>query len=211
MKLRFIFVGEGSSDAALVNALEELCMTCEVEEVSGSAPDLSRIPGLRSHKVTDKIEAVLHLEPDADLLFVHRDADSRDPTDRRCEINGAVKDAGINVPCVPVVPIQATEAWVLLDEEAVRKAAENPNGTVDLDLPSPHRVHEINDPKQHLKSTLVKASELSGRHLDRFKRRFFDQRRFLLERIEIHGPISDVPAWRRLRSDLEQRLTTIRD
>jgi hypothetical protein len=210
MNLRFVFIGEGSSDNALVEPLEELCLRCGAEEVTGVAPDLRRFSSLNSHRVEDKVQAVLDLEPQADLVFIHRDSDSRDPEPRHQEIRDAVNDLNLSEPHVAVVPVQETEAWLLLDEELLRFAAENPNGSITLDIPSPSQVENISNPKRRLRELLEEASELSGRHLDRFKRRFSEQRRLLTERLEIEGPVSAVPAWERLRNDLGEAFDVMR-
>jgi hypothetical protein len=47
-----------------------------------------------------------------------------------------------------VIPIRMTEAWLLLDEEAIRDSAGRPSSSVSLGLPLPQRVETIPDPKQ---------------------------------------------------------------
>ena len=44
IKIRFAFIGEGSSDVGLVSPLEKLCVLCGADEVTGVAPDLGRLP-----------------------------------------------------------------------------------------------------------------------------------------------------------------------
>jgi hypothetical protein len=61
-----------------------------------------------------------------------------------------------------------SEAWMLFDEQAIRKAAGNPNGTSLLDLPSLRNTEAIPDPKEKLRRALETASELSGRRLKKF-------------------------------------------
>ena len=99
-----------------------------------------------------------------DLLVVHRDADRAGREARVREILGADPLA------VPIVPVRMTEAWLLLDEAAIRVAADNPNGSSSLGLPRPSRVEDLADPKVTLRDALVAASEKSGRPLERFKR-----------------------------------------
>ena len=62
-----------------------------------------------------------------------------------------------------------TEAWLLIDEEAIRKAADNPNGTVGLSLPPLNQLEKVADPKVVLRKSLIQASAKSGRRLHRFK------------------------------------------
>lgn len=202
MFVRFLFIGEGSSDAALVRPLEELCIRFGVSEVQGIAPDLRRYlqPG---HTVREKVEAAYDLEPDVDVLFVHRDADEPKADKRISEIRSIAIGLEHPVPVIPVVPVQETESWALLDEDAIRKAADNPNGTTPISIPSPSRVESISDPKSHLQHTLITASGYSGRHLRRFKRRLNTRIFSLIEQIDIDGPIQDVPSWQTLVNTVE--------
>ena len=69
---------------------------------------------------------------------------------------------------ISIVPVRMTEAWLLFDEQAIRKAASNPSGRDPLKLPSLLAVDSIPDPKQQLKELLRQASGLSGRRLQKF-------------------------------------------
>jgi hypothetical protein len=209
LSVRFLFVGEGSFDLALCSPLEDLCIWCGADEVVGIAPDL-RQTNVDSHQLTDKIRGCLELEPGVNLIFVHRDADAQDASPRHAEIEEALNAVDLDQPGVPVVPVQMTEAWALLCESAIRRAAENPNGSVELDIPSPVEVESISDPKAKLEALLVRASELSGRQLDRFKRDLQKRKRRIVRQLDVSGPISEVPAWNHLREQLRSTLQDIR-
>lgn len=200
MRIHFILVAEGTSDHGLVPHLQELCVLCGADEATGIAPDLGALPDPPGRQVRKCVEAAIRLEPRANLVFVHRDSDRGDPELRRQEITNAV--SGFAIKSVPVVPVRATEAWLLLDERAIRLVAENPRGRVDLKLPRPQSVHRVADPKAKLQDTLATASELSGRRLRRFRSAFPRQRRLLLERLECDR-VRQVDAWARLRNDVE--------
>ncbi len=60
-----------------------------------------------------------------------------------------------------------TEAWLLVDEMAIRSAAGNPNGTVPLDLPSLRKLEQVPDPKKVLLGALTTASGLNVRRRSR--------------------------------------------
>ena len=98
-----------------------------------------------------------------DLLFVHRDAEAMPHASRKSEI-----PTGPGL--VAVVPVRMTEAWLLIDERAIRRASGNPNGSVPLDIPRASKLDALSDPKKRLVELLVTASEHRGRRLDRFKR-----------------------------------------
>lgn len=63
-----------------------------------------------------------------------------------------------------------TEAWLLIDEQAIRQAADNPNGSVRLKLPTVLTLELLPDPKELLNELLVEASEKTGRRLEKFRR-----------------------------------------
>lgn len=202
----FVFVGEGSTDDALVPHLEKLCILCGAEEANGIAIDWMRISERPSKKVKPKVRAALELEPGANLIFIHRDADGPDPEVRYQEIGKALDELKTEVPGVAVVPVQETEAWLLLDEAEIRRVAENPKGRVSLDLPPPAKVEEVASPKERLEEVLLKASELTGKRRKKFGKTFPRRRRLLLERLEPEGAVARVKAWQRLRADLEEAI-----
>jgi hypothetical protein len=202
MRVRFLLVGEGSSDRALVAPLEKLCLQLGASEAKGVAPDMGRRHLKPGHRVVDKLHSALSLEPNADLVFIHRDADDADPSPRHQEIEQAVAELASMPPWVGVVPVQMSEAWAMLDEQAIRRAADNPSGRVPLDIPKPKHVERIADPKSYLDDLLIKASGESGRRLDRFKRKLSARRFLLLDQLDLDGPIRYVPAWNRLCDDL---------
>ena len=118
----------------------------------------------------EKIRCALDLHP-CRLLFVHRDAEKQPSSDRHLEIRRAVDrlaEAGFAIPAVAVVPVRMLEAWLLLDENAIRHAAGNPNGKQPLDLPAPQRLEERPDPKNDLHQALRQACGLRGRRLKKF-------------------------------------------
>jgi hypothetical protein len=91
-----------------------------------------------------------------------------------------------------------TEAWLLLDEEAIRGAAGNPNGKEPLDLP--RAPDQIPNPKDVLGELLKQASGLSGRR----KKSFRPERHIW----QIPGCMRDFTILRRLEAfvDFEKEL-----
>ena len=210
MRIHFVLIGEGSSDSGLIPHLEELCIDAGADEVSGTFPDFQRLRMPVGGRVESRVRATLFLEPSANLIFVHRDADSRDPEPRYLEISAAIDGAGCTRPFVAIVPVQETEAWLLLDEDAIRLTAERPTGRRPLNLPRASRVETIAQPKERLQRALVSACQLTGRRLARFKKEFSAHRRPLIQRLPIGGPLHSVQSWVRVREDLEHVLTELR-
>lgn len=211
MRIHFVLIAEGSSDDSLIPHLENLCIEAGADEVTGTAPDLRRLPGGGGRSVGEKVVAVLALEPGANLVVIHRDADSPDPEPRYSEIKRAVHDCSVSAEWVAVVPIQETEAWLLLDEAAIRQVVGRPRGRVDLKLPKPSAVEGLPDPKEKLRQCLLIASEAKGRRAERVKRDFPRYRRLLLQRLRVGGPLMRLSAWTRLRSDLQAAVSRIRE
>ena len=150
----------------------------------------------------DRIERSVALYP-CDLLFVHRDAERTALEDRLEEIKAALCE-GLETPkpALCVVPVRMSEAWLLIDETALRHAAGNPNGKVSLDLPRLHQLEQLPDPKQLLHDLLRRASGLHGRRLSSFNRRLHSHR--VADWISDFSPLYRLSAFQRLAADLAQ-------
>ncbi len=209
MRIHFVLVGEGSSDDGLIPHLENLCIELGASEVTGASLDYQRLKQSIRKTVEAKLQAAMLLEPTANLFFVHRDADSQDPVPRISEITEAVSRCGLEKPWVSVVPVQETEAWLLLDEAAIRTVAGRPRGRRSLDLPHPREVESVTSPKEKLQEALVNASELIGRRLARFRREFPAHRHLLLQRLPTGGALFEVQSWSRLRDGLGQAVSIL--
>lgn len=167
MNLRFTFVAEGSTDEALLPILRwAIRLDGRVQEIDAQFAIPSMLP--RSQGLSAKIQRALELYP-ADLLFIHRDADRDTMAVRHEEIRQALNLIDGCPIAVPVVPVRMTEAWLMMDEAAIRLAAGNPRGTIALDLPfRAAAIERIADPKTMLHNALRTASDLRGRRLTRF-------------------------------------------
>lgn len=101
---------------------------------------------------------------------------------------------------VPVVPIRMTEAWLLADETAIRRAAGNPNGTMPLDLPSVARLENIPDPKRILHDVLRQASGLNSRR--RASLPIQERTLRIPQYIDDFSPLDALDAFRSLQADI---------
>lgn len=97
------------------------------------------------------------------------------------------------------------EAWLLIDESALRYAAGNPNGDERLTLPSTGKLEHLPDPKSLLHQLLRQASGLRGRRLQRFNRTLHGRR--VADCIDDFGPLCRLPAFRRLAAEIERVAT----
>lgn len=157
LKKHFLFalLGDGASDRVLIPIIRWAIRQLD--------PNVVLAPPLFKQRGSDDIrQAVGHFTEAyrPNLVLVHRDAERLDHATRKREIP---KLDGL----VPLVPVRMTEAWLLTDESAIRRASGNPNGRVSLDMPPLNKLEHISDPKIELYRLLRTASELSGRRLRR--------------------------------------------
>ncbi len=209
MRVRFVFIGEGSSDSGLLPKLEELCLRHGATEVAGVWPELGSAPMPPGRDLESQVRAALEREPGVDLVFIHRDADAPDPEPRRKQLEVTLSSLRMEQPHVLVVPVQELEAWLLLDEVAIRRVAGNPGGRVPLSLPPLRLVERTSDPKKILADALLAASEATGRARKKQQRRFPELRAQLLTRLDLDGPVRELAAWRRLEAELKAALEMV--
>lgn len=211
MQIRFVLISEGSTEHGLVPHLTQLCIAVGADEVSGVVPAFERLRVPVRHDLVLRLQAVRQLEPTANLCFVHRDADGDDAAPRHHEIEQAVKQSATPQMHIALVPIHETEAWLLLNEDSIRRVAGRPKGHAALDLPLPHQVEQTRHPKERLEEALLAAAQpLRGRRLERFRRDFSQQRQQLLDELGVDGPLEQLSAWRRLRDDTAAAIATLR-
>lgn len=208
LAISFVFIGEGSSDTGLLTHLELLCVSAGADEVRGVIPDFSRLN--YDHALPNRLRAARQLEPDTNLFFIHHDADAPDSSRAYQTIRQAVESSQLDQPHIAVVPVQETEAWLLLDAQAIRSVAGKPKGRTDLNLPPPQRVEATASPKERLSEALMAAADLQGRRREIFKSRFDKHRHLLLERLPLGGPLERLEGWRRLRDDTAAAIANLR-
>jgi len=204
MHIDFTLLADGGSDRALLPIAKwvfEQQVPTEVQ-VRGEAADLS---GLHEppRKLTDRISRAIEYYP-CTVLLVHRDAEAQDPELRHKEIEAACRQVQTESPYshVCIVPVRMTEAWLLFDEGALRKAAGNPNGKMPLNLPSAPESEP--DPKRILLDALREASGLKGRRRKRFRP---ETARFIFANlIDDFSPLKQLTAFRRFEHDVRDVL-----
>lgn len=179
-------------------------------DLEGEWADLGRLPDPPKGLVM-RMETSLRLYP-CDLLFVHRDAEGQPVEKRQSEISEAWASVGTPEEqqppkVIPVVPVKMMEAWLLVDEKAIRTAAGNPNGSETLDLPPLSHLEDMPDPKTVLFDCLRKASGLSGVRRKKFRPHAAVHRVAQLQ--TGIGPLRDLEAFRRLETDLSLVLAGI--
>jgi len=201
-QLRYTLLSDGSSDRGLLPILTWLLgQHLPAHAIIPEWADLRRVPS-PPRTLADRISMAVRLQP-CDVLFVHRDAERASRADRVIEIRKA-QDlcAEPRFPAVCVVPVRMTEAWLLFDEAAIRRAAGNPNGHVQLALPDLRDVESLPDPKAILHHQLVAASELGKRRSKTFPVGIAAGR--LADYILDFAPLRQLAAFSALEQDLQQ-------
>jgi len=194
-------VSEGSSDVALVPLIRwtvaQHATPCLVD-VAWADLRRSRKP---ARTLAEKLAEAVELYP-CNVLFVHRDSDRQPPERRHREIDDAIAEARehVIVPHVCVVPVRMQEAWLLLDSDAIRYAAGNPNGRVALNMPAAGRIEGLPDPKRTLHGLLRTASEKRGRRLRTFHPG--KHARLVSEYMRDVGMLRGLSAFRRFEADV---------
>ncbi len=215
--LRYTLVTDGPSDQLLKHPIEWLLAKLTSLDFDGewanpssllqrSGPDAVSSARKKPQKdlpLATRLGPALESYP-CQLVFIHRDAERGPREDRVTEIVRALGRLSSPPPAVCVVPVRMTEAWLLFNEQALREAAGNPNGQMNLVLPTTKRLESLPDPKQILRELLEKASGLNRRRLKRF--RWSQARQRLAELIDDYSPLEQLLAFRSLKSDLKQVL-----
>lgn len=106
-----------------------------------------------------------------------------------------------------MIPVRMQEAWLLVDETAIRRAAGNPNGTAPLELPGSSRLEDLPDPKTVLHDTLRSASGLRGVRRRRLNVRASVHR--VADFIDDLSELRRLRAFTRLEEDLQQAVTQL--
>lgn len=157
---------DGPSDRRLVPLIRWTLLEHTKQVIQVGVADVSLIHR-NGRRLDQKLPAALDLYP-SDLFVIHRDAERQGAAERENEIQTAI--TGLPMPvAVAMIPVRMQEAWLLIDEAALRTAAGNPRGRVRLDaFPKVGQLEDIPDPKDLLTRLLLTASETSGRRRDRF-------------------------------------------
>ncbi|CAG4886007.1 hypothetical protein [Paraburkholderia saeva] len=199
--IRYTLLADGRSDSSLLPIIQWVVEENFQDFATQSAFALDGIPP-PSEGLRRRVDAAIALY-NCDLLFVHRDAEREPYAVRRRELDEAL--VGLGTSWVPVIPVRMTEAWLLGDEEAIRRAAENPRGRVPLPLPVNARCEGLPDPKETLFGLLRTAA-------DRPARRPIDERRCRARVAELTSSFAhlrDLDSFRRFERDVVHALNLI--
>ena len=194
---RALLLADGPSDVPLGAHVTALARAHGVA-LDVVTPEFDRMDNPPGRTVFSRLERVLQFDADFQVLIVHRDAEGLDAAQREAEIADGMAQCDVAWPVVAVIPIRMTEAWLLLDEDAIRRVAGRPSGTESLELPNVAKIESVPDPKVKLQAALRTASGFSGRRLQKFRRDFPEHRRQLLRLLDRAGTVRQLGAWQAL-------------
>lgn len=210
-ELNYTLVSDGTSDRALIPIINWLIRHNGYDgALEGTCVDYRLFQPLNTgNRLADRILYALKYFP-CELLFVHRDSERKGFIERTKEITEALEivfrsNPSIpNVPNVPIIPVRMTEAWLLIQEDAIRYAAGNLSGLTPIILPELNTLEHIPQPKTILHELIVQASGLNAR-----RRRTFIPERFVhrvTEYIDDFTLLRSLPAFRALETYIANTL-----
>lgn len=201
--IQFTLFAEGPTDRALLPILDWVIREVHRPDTVGHE-FLPKSELKEQSTMAERLQTAVEIFP-CDILFVHRDADKQKPALRYDEIGSNIAKlaaSGFAVAHVCVVPVRMTEAWLLMDEPAIRCAAANPNGTQSLQMPKVKQLEAIPDPKARLYEALRDASGKRGRRRASFAVQ--EAAALVPEFIASFAPLRQLPAFARLEADLRK-------
>ncbi|MEM8640822.1 MAG: hypothetical protein AAGG51_18695 [Cyanobacteria bacterium P01_G01_bin.54] len=194
--VRYTLIADGISDTVLIPIIEWLLRQY------GIAPTNQGSNILGSGALLEKIQTAIEVDQ-FDLLFIHRDAERESREKRLQEITEVLKNISFCPPTVPIIPVRMTEAWLLFDGEALRRAVGNDSGKTTLSLPPIKKLEDLPDPKQKLFELLEAAhNPKTKRKRQEAKKRRFADRHEVARQIDDFSPLRQLSAFRSLEQDL---------
>lgn len=202
MKSLGLFIGEGSSDDPLARLVSD-AFTMRGVDADIRSLGADRL-GADGKDISTKIRTAQKLFSGFEFVVIHRDCDNQEPSVRLAEISSAVGETlGSGFPTIEVVPRTMTEAWLLLNESAIRKAAGKPNSKINLCLPKLKNVEGVRDPKKLLQDVILIASNESGRRRQKIAGKFSSHRRNLLDQLDPEA-LEGLPSWQHTLQSIDR-------
>jgi len=131
MNIEYLLICDGTSDRALLPIINHVLKKYFPDSyISANWADFRYL--LRKPKgLAEKIKTAFDLY-EINWIFIHRDAENENISKREAEIKEALENLPLALQSkvfVTLIPIKMMEAWLLIDEKAIRKAAGNPKGS----------------------------------------------------------------------------------
>lgn len=168
-ELKYTLIADGSSDMTLLKIIK-----WSLDDLYPKLPNDGSFADFRKmheppKRLGDKVRTAKLYYP-FDILFIHRDAESTNArmiVKRSQEVNIELQVEDID-KTICIVPIKMMETWLLINEDAIRKAAGNRNYRGRINLPPIRTLERESQPKDLLHALLRESSGLKGRNLKKF-------------------------------------------
>ncbi len=201
--MKYVLISDGSSDRVLLNIINYTLKSFTNKNFEGQRAEF----GFLKEKVKNlerKIFYAIDLyEPD--IIFIHRDAEKQSLQSRDSEIDKELSKAEAYIKkqkqFAKIIPVRMTEAWLMIDERAIRAAAGNPNGKKQIHLPRIKNLEDIPEPKDELEKLLQIASGLSGRRLRDLNTRHAIQ--LIPEYIDDFSALEELPSYQHFKNQIQ--------
>ena len=208
MGLRYLLLTDGSSDRVLKSLIDITIKECRTGlPFTGEWVDRRILSRRHARSLTDRIKVAIESYGVPDILFVHRDAEREPLESRVAEILQAIRNVDTDMPWVAVVPVRMQEAWLLVDEHAIRSAAGNPNGKQSIHMPQPNTIERLADPKEMLHRILREASGLNGRRKKNFRVETASHR--IIYHMTSISPLRELTAFKQFEESLRDALIEV--
>lgn len=192
-------IGDGTSDAMTIPAIK-WCLDQHFPHI-GFNIELARLgSSAKGLNFSEKVCRAIELYP-CIILFIHRDVENTTIEGRQDELDKKLESVDCTLPKVVfVIPKRMSEAWLLIETKAIRYAANNPNGTMPLNLPNINRLERLPDPKSQIIELLKEATGLNKRRIRSFKPRAAIHR--LSENIEDYSVLRKLESFNYLEEQI---------
>ncbi len=142
-QLTFSVVADGGTDRLLVPIIQWAIHRLD-PEVEILEPEFVK----RTGSVTEFLSLYVS---DVMLIFVHRDSESAGIEERLREFDSASRS-----DIVPVIPVRMSEAWLLIDGQAIARAVGASSSVVSV--PRLSEIEKISNPKEQLDYLILQAA-----------------------------------------------------
>ena len=158
-------VCDGTSDLCIQDLVQWITDTSFPDQAFRISAAREVIP---AHGTLERRLKKAYIAYEPHIIVCHRDSEGFSLNERTAEISKAQTQANIPIPVVPAIPVRMIESWLLTDANAIRCAADNRNGTIELNLPRHKNIEQLNNPKEVLFLALKIASNLPPQRLKNF-------------------------------------------
>lgn len=210
-RLAYTLIGDGSSDEALMNIVQWLINDIFPDlDTKGQFADFRHYRNPPSKGDINGQIVWAHKYYPFDILIYHRDAERNTAhiiDQRKQEILGGISSLSIKDKTVCLVPVVMMESWLLFDELAIKKAAENKYYSSPLALPPIHKVESLPDPKKYLQELLKTVSCKKKRNLKQFNTNRAIQ--LIAENIQDFSPLRSLQSFQVFEQDIKTSILQI--